>query len=95
MALFNVAEPAEIIWIGIGLSGQFLFASRMIIQWITSERSKRSIIPISFWWISLFGASMLLAYFVWRRDVVGVIGQTMGWVIYTRNLALIYRLRGS
>jgi lipid-A-disaccharide synthase-like uncharacterized protein len=91
--LFQTSGTTGFVWVGIGLAAQLLFAGRMIVQWIVSERSKRSIVPVAFWWISLTGASMLLLYFLWRRDVVGILGQSMGWMIYVRNLVLIYRSR--
>lgn len=89
-AFLNITSPLGLIWVTIGLVGQLLFAGRMIVQWIASEKSKRSVVPPIFWWMSLIGASMLLAYFLWRRDVVGVLGQGLGWVVYIRNLHLIY-----
>lgn len=93
--LLNITSPVGIAWVVLGLLGQVLFAGRMIIQWIVSERSRRSVVPVLFWWMSLGGATMLLVYFVWRRDIVGVLGQSTGWVIYTRNLWLIHRERAS
>jgi len=74
----------------VGLSGQVLFTGRMLVQWVVSERSKRSVVPTAFWWMSLCGASMLVIYFIWRKDIVGVLGQCTGWTIYVRNLWLIY-----
>ena len=91
--VFNVTSPVGLIWVAIGLSGQLFFTGRMLIQWFTSEKSKRSVVPISFWWMSLIGATMLLVYFIWRRDIVGILGQTTGWIIYVRNLILISRSR--
>jgi lipid-A-disaccharide synthase-like uncharacterized protein len=92
--IFNVTGPVGLVWVAIGLTGQLLFTGRMLVQWFSSERSKRSIVPVSFWWMSLIGASMLLIYFIWRRDIVGILGQATGWFIYVRNLALIRRSRG-
>ncbi|MEC7351885.1 MAG: lipid-A-disaccharide synthase N-terminal domain-containing protein [Planctomycetota bacterium] len=77
-------------WVSVGLFGQALFTGRMLVQWLASERLRRSTIPVAFWWMSLAGATMLLAYFIWRRDIVGVLGQGLGWIIYVRNLGLIY-----
>jgi len=94
VTLFNVTSPAGIAWVILGLGGQLLFTGRMLVQWISSEKSKRSVIPVSFWWMSLIGSTMLLVYFIWRRDIVGVVGQATGWVIYIRNLVLIRRSRG-
>lgn len=89
--LFNITSPWGIAWVLVGLLGQALFTGRMILQWLASERLGRSTIPVAFWWCSLIGASMLLAYFIWRKDIVGVLGQGLGWFIYIRNLSMIYR----
>ncbi|MEX2216985.1 MAG: lipid-A-disaccharide synthase N-terminal domain-containing protein [Phycisphaeraceae bacterium] len=91
--LFNISNPWGFAWVSLGLLGQVLFTGRMIIQWFVSEKEKRSVIPISFWWMSLIGSSMLLVYFVWRKDIVGVLGMCTGWFIYLRNLMLIYAHR--
>jgi len=88
--LLNITSTAGVIWVGLGLLGQVLFTGRMVVQWVVSERRKRSVVPVIFWWMSLGGATMLLVYFIWRRDIVGVLGQGMGWFIYVRNLMLIY-----
>jgi lipid-A-disaccharide synthase-like uncharacterized protein len=88
--LLNITTPVGIVWVGLGLAGQVVFAGRMIVQWLTSEREGRSVVPVAFWWMSLSGASMLLLYFIWRKDLVGVLGQSTGWLIYSRNLYLIY-----
>lgn len=90
-ALFNITSPVGIAWVGLGFLGQILFSGRMLVQWLASERSRRSVVPVAFWWMSLAGATMLLVYFVWRKDIVGVLGQATGWLIYLRNLRLIYR----
>jgi len=94
-SLFNITSPAGIAWVALGLGGQLLFTGRMLVQWISSERSRRSVVPVAFWWMSLIGATMLLAYFIWRRDIVGVLGQATGWIIYIRNLVLIHRSRSE
>ncbi|CAM3161357.1 Uncharacterized N-terminal domain of lipid-A-disaccharide synthase [Paracoccus aminovorans] len=82
---------ANTIWLGIGFLGQLLFTSRFLVQWIASERARRSIVPLAFWWFSLAGGATLLAYAIWRRDPVFAIGQASGLVIYIRNLMLIGR----
>lgn len=89
--VFNITTPWGIAWVLLGLGGQLLFTGRMLVQWIASEKSRRSVVPVSFWWMSLIGATMLLVYFIWRRDIVGIIGQATGWIIYIRNLVLIHR----
>lgn len=90
-AIFNITSPIGLAWVALGLGGQLLFTGRMLIQWLASEKSRRSVIPVAFWWMSLIGSSMLLIYFIWRRDIVGILGQATGWVIYIRNLVLIQR----
>jgi lipid-A-disaccharide synthase-like uncharacterized protein len=93
-AIFNVTSAVGLAWVAVGLLGQLLFTGRMLVQWLTSEKSKRSVVPVTFWWMSLVGATMLLVYFIWRRDIVGILGQATGWIIYIRNLVLIRRSRG-
>ncbi len=94
-SVLNITSPAGIVWVSLGLLGQLIFTGRMLVQWLASERSKRSVIPVAFWWMSLGGALMLVIYFVWRRDIVGVVGQGTGLFIYIRNLVLIRRSRGA
>ncbi|MFA9480188.1 lipid-A-disaccharide synthase N-terminal domain-containing protein [Phycisphaerales bacterium AB-hyl4] len=89
--LFNITSWVGVLWVALGLSGQLIFTGRMILQWLASEKERRSVVPPAFWWMSLIGASMLLAYFMWRKDIVGVIGQGGGWLIYARNLWMIHR----
>ncbi len=79
------------IWLGIGLIGQLLFTSRFLVQWITSERVGRSIVPLAFWWLSVCGGLTLLAYSIWRQDPVFILGQSFGLIVYARNLMLIRR----
>ena len=77
------------IWLIVGLAGQLLFAARFIVQWICSERRGESYIPIIFWYLSLGGGVILLAYAISRRDPVFILGQTGGVFVYMRNLYLI------
>lgn len=91
--LLNVSSPAGYAWVLLGFAGQVLFTGRMLVQWLSSERHRRSVVPPSFWWMSLVGASMLLVYFVWRKEPIGVLGQATGWFIYVRNLWLIHRTK--
>jgi len=92
-AYFAALSPREMAWIAIGFAGQFLFMMRFLWQWIQSERQRRSIIPIAFWYFSLAGGLTLLTYAVHRRDPVFITGQMLGVVVYTRNLLLIRRER--
>lgn len=88
---FNITRPWSFVWIAVGLLGQAMFTFRMVLQWLASEKEKRSVIPVGFWWGSLLGGILLLAYFIWRKDVVGIIGQSTGVFVYLRNLVLIHR----
>ncbi len=81
----------ENIWLGLGFFAQALFASRFVVQWLASERAKTSVVPLSFWYLSLVGAVLLLAYAIHRHDPVFILGQSTGLLIYARNLSLINR----
>jgi lipid-A-disaccharide synthase-like uncharacterized protein len=80
-------------WLIVGFAGQAMFSMRFIIQWIISEREKRSMIPLAFWYFSLAGGLSLLIYAIHRKDPVFILGQGSGLFIYIRNLYLIYRER--
>ncbi len=82
-------------WLVLGFIAQALFASRFVVQWISSERAGPSIVPIAFWYLSLGGAVLLLIYAISIRDPVFILGQSVGGFVYARNLALIRRGRGS
>lgn len=85
----GVGSRAELTWVMVGLGGQLLFMGRFLVQWLASERARRSVVPIAFWWLSIGGAAVLLAYAIWRRDPVFILGQSLGFFIYARNLWLI------
>ena len=78
-------------WIIIGFAGQALFSTRFVLQWIASERARRSIVPKAFWYFSLAGSAVLLSYAIHRKDPVFIVGQAAGLFIYLRNLSLIAR----
>ncbi|MBI3675774.1 MAG: lipid-A-disaccharide synthase N-terminal domain-containing protein [Proteobacteria bacterium] len=81
------------IWKVIGLAGQGLFAARFIVQWFQSEREGRSVIPVAFWYCSIGGGVVLLAYALYVGDAVFIIGQASGLIVYARNLFLIFKER--
>lgn len=83
----------EQMWITFGLMGQCLFTGRFIVQWLSSESQKKSVIPLSFWFLSIGGAIILLIYAIHRQDPVFMIGQSAGLFIYLRNLQLIHNER--
>ena len=82
-------------WFIIGLIGQAFFFMRFLVQWIVSERRGESMIPIAFWYFSIGGSMILLAYAIHRQDPVFILGQSVGSVIYIRNLILISRKKKS
>jgi lipid-A-disaccharide synthase-like uncharacterized protein len=80
-------------WLVIGFLGQALFSARFIVQWLSSEKIKKSVIPHAFWYFSVAGGATLLAYAIHRRDPVFIVGQAAGLFIYARNLQFIWRDR--
>ena len=80
-------------WLIIGFVGQGIFTARFLVQWIASEKKRDSVVPIAFWWLSLLGGFNLLAYAIYRQDPVIIVGQSMGMVVYVRNLMLIMKGR--
>ena len=76
-------------WVIIGFIGQAFFGARFIIQWIVSEKRGESTIPLAFWYCSIGGSIVLLTYAIHREDPVFIVGQSLGSIIYIRNLILI------
>ncbi|MEQ1528185.1 MAG: lipid-A-disaccharide synthase N-terminal domain-containing protein [Methylococcales bacterium] len=79
----------ETIWLAVGFLGQALFSARFIVQWLKSEKEKKSVFPVAFWYFSIAGGVTLLAYAVYREDPVFIVGQLTGLFIYFRNLYFI------
>lgn len=80
-------------WLTVGFIGQALFSMRFLVQWLQSERAKRSVIPDAFWYFSIMGGVTLLVYAVHRRDPVFIVGQATGLFIYLRNLHFVLKER--
>jgi lipid-A-disaccharide synthase-like uncharacterized protein len=78
-------------WLVVGFAGQALFGMRFIIQWIISEKRGESVIPLPFWYLSIGGSLILLTYAIHKQDPVFILGQSLGSIIYIRNLILISR----
>lgn len=78
-------------WLIFGFIGQAMFTMRFLVQWIASERRKESVIPISFWYFSLAGGLIVLAYAIHRMDPVFILAYLPGNFIYFRNLYFIYK----
>jgi len=82
-------------WLVVGFIGQALFGMRFLIQWIISEKHGESIIPLPFWYFSIGGSMILLSYAIHKQDPVFILGQSLGSIIYIRNLILIARKKKS
>jgi lipid-A-disaccharide synthase-like uncharacterized protein len=81
----------EITWLAIGFLGQSVFFMRWVVQWLASERSAESRVPIGFWYMSLIGGLITLTYALYRKDPVFIAGQSVGTLVYLRNLMLIHK----
>jgi lipid-A-disaccharide synthase-like uncharacterized protein len=81
----------ENIWPTIGFLGQGIFFMRWVVQWLASERSAESRVPIGFWYLSMIGGLITLAYAIYRQDPVFIAGQSIGTFVYVRNLMLIQK----
>lgn len=79
----------DMIWVGIGFLGQALFSARFLVQWLSSERAKKSVFPVAFWYFSIAGGITLSAYAIYRKDPVFIVGQLTGLLIYFRNLYFV------
>lgn len=91
--VMNITGSFGLFWVLLGFGAQAAFSGRFLLQWYVSERRGESVIPVGFWWMSFAGGLGLFIYFVWRQDIVGVLGQSTGIVVYARNLRLIYKSR--
>ena len=91
--LYDVFVAKLDFWLLFGLGAQLTFAARFLVQWIASERAKDSVIPMSFWFLSIVGGVMTLVYGLVKREPVIIIGQSLSTFIYIRNVILIYRRR--
>ncbi len=78
-------------WLIVGFAGQALWSSRFVVQWYASERLGRSVMPASFFWMSLLGGLLLLAYAIHRVDWVMMAAFALNPIPYARNLVLIAR----
>ncbi|QYZ68775.1 lipid-A-disaccharide synthase N-terminal domain-containing protein [Neotabrizicola shimadae] len=90
MSWFHVNTTAELLWVLFGFAAQMMFTGRFLLQWLASEKQRKSVVPVAFWYFSLAGGVMLLMYAIHRRDPVIILGQAVGVMIYLRNLMLIY-----
>jgi len=95
----QAAQPEQTrqtwLWLSIGLAGQALFASRFLVQWIATERRRKSVVPPAFWYLSILAASLQVGCFVQRGEWVFAVGMLATILIYGRNIYMILRLRHS
>ena len=93
--LYDVFVAKFDFWLAFGLVAQLFFTARFLVQWISSERAGKSVVPIAFWFFSMGGGLMTLVYGVVKREPVIILGQAMATVIYVRNIMLILKNRAS
>jgi lipid-A-disaccharide synthase-like uncharacterized protein len=82
---------ADHMWLGVGFLGQALFSARFLVQWIASERKRRSVVPREFWYFSVAGGLTLLVYAIYKLDPVFIVGQAAGLFVYARNLYFVHQ----
>jgi lipid-A-disaccharide synthase-like uncharacterized protein len=80
----------DVLWVAVGIIGQLLFSARWILQWLASEKVRQSVVPTTFWYLSLVGGLMVLAYGIYRVEPVIILGQ-FGVFIYARNIYLLLK----
>ena len=89
LTAMGVDSTADAIWVTVGLLGQLMFTARFLVQWLASEKAGRSVVPVAFWYFSIAGSVVVLAYGIHKLDPAIILGQLPGTVIYSRNLWLI------
>jgi lipid-A-disaccharide synthase-like uncharacterized protein len=93
--LYDVFVAKFDFWLAFGLVAQLFFTARFLVQWISSERAGKSIVPMAFWFFSMGGGLMTLVYGIVKREPVIIIGQALATIIYIRNIMLIVKNRGK
>lgn len=89
--LYDVFVAKFDFWLAFGLIAQLLFTARFLVQWISSERAGKSVVPMAFWFFSMGGGAMTLIYGIAKREPVIILGQSLATVIYIRNIMLIIK----
>lgn len=87
----NTSHSYDVYWLVLGFIAQFIFFLRFLVQWIATEIKKESHIPVSFWYFSMLGGAGLLGYSLYRQDPVFIVGNSLGLLVYSRNLYFIHR----
>lgn len=91
--LYDVFVAKFDFWLAFGLVAQLFFTARFLVQWISSERAGRSVVPMAFWFFSMGGGLMTLVYGLVKREPVIIVGQALATIIYVRNIMLILKHR--
>ena len=89
LKIISDVDPLDALWLTVGLLGQLMFTARFLVQWWASEKAGRSVVPVAFWYFSILGSLIVLAYGIHKLEPVIIIGQLPGTVIYARNLWLL------
>jgi len=89
--MLALTDTSVLFWTALGFAGQFIFGMRFVIQWIATERKKKSVVPVMFWYLSIVGTIILLIYSIHKMDVVFIAGFSLNMLIYSRNLYFIHR----
>ncbi|MBN9598864.1 MAG: lipid-A-disaccharide synthase N-terminal domain-containing protein [Afipia sp.] len=92
--LYDVFIAKFDFWLAFGLIAQLFFTARFLVQWISSERAGKSVVPMAFWFFSMGGGVMTLVYGIAKREPIIILGQGLATVIYIRNIMLIWKNRG-
>jgi len=79
------------VWKVVGWTGNAVFSSRFLVQWYATEKKKRVVVPVAFWWLSLLGSLLLLVYAFRKTDSAFIYAYLFPWIPYTRNLIIHYR----
>jgi lipid-A-disaccharide synthase-like uncharacterized protein len=93
--LYDVFVAKFDFWLAFGLVAQLFFTARFLVQWISSERAGKSVVPLAFWFFSMGGGLMTLVYGIVKREPVIIVGQALATIIYIRNIMLIMKDRAS
>ncbi len=91
---WSTTPPSEIAWLALGITGQLMFSARWILQWLASEKVRASVVPSTFWYLSLCGGLMVLAYGIYRVEPVIILGQ-FGVLVYARNIYFLLKGNGG
>ncbi len=92
--LYDVFVAKFDFWLAFGLIAQLFFTARFLVQWVSSERAGKSVVPMAFWFFSMGGGLMTLVYGIVKREPVIIVGQALATIIYVRNIMLIVKNRG-